>query len=79
MHSKILSVRDAHGALRYLDTGNLPFPNDIKEFHKEKIAERARKEGREISYDAVIGDIFALSRGRLISIPSWQEEKAVSS
>jgi len=78
MLSKVLSVRDAQGAVRYLDHGNLPFTSDIVEFHKEKIAQRAQKEGREISYDAVIGDIFALSRGCLISSPSWQYEASVT-
>ena len=68
--SKVMGVRDAHGAVRYLDRGNLPFASDIVQFHKEKIAERAKKEGRKASYDAVVGDIFALTRGSLISSPS---------
>ncbi len=72
--SKVLGVRDAQGAVRYLDHGNFPFTRDIIEFHKEKIAERAKKEGREISYDAVIGDLFALSQGKLVSSPGWQAE-----
>ena len=73
--SRVIGVRDAQGAIRYLDHGNLPFTRDIVQFHKEKIAERAKKEGREISYDAVVGDIFALTRGSLISSPSWQAEE----
>ena len=66
------------GTVRYLDHGNLPFTSDIVEFNKEKIAERAKKEGREISYNAVIGDIFAFTRGSLISRPSWQDEEMVT-
>ena len=68
--SKILCVKDARGAVRFLDHGNLPFDTDIVEFHKAAIAERAKKEGRDISYDAVIGDVYALSRGTLISSPA---------
>ena len=63
------------GTVRYLNHGNLPFTSDIVEFNKEKIAERAKKEGREISYDAVIGDLYAFSRGYLMSSPSWQDEE----
>jgi methylaspartate mutase epsilon subunit len=72
---KVMGVRDAHGAVRYLDHGNLPFTRDIIEYHKEKIAEREKKEGRKISYDAVIGDIFAPSRGQWISRPGWEAEE----
>jgi methylaspartate mutase epsilon subunit len=74
-HSKVLGVRDARGAVRYLDHGNLPFTNDIVQFHKEKIAERAKIDGRKIGYDAVIGDIYAPSMGNLISSPGWHQEE----
>ncbi|MBN1161543.1 MAG: hypothetical protein JXA17_06335, partial [Dehalococcoidales bacterium] len=36
---KVLGVRDARGACRYLEFGNLPIPDEIKEFHRRKIAE----------------------------------------
>ncbi|MDP4109495.1 MAG: methylaspartate mutase subunit E, partial [Bacillota bacterium] len=42
----MLPVRDNGGAVRILNTGKLPFPQDIKDFHKEKIEERARAEKR---------------------------------
>lgn len=63
---KVMGVRDAEGAGRYLDTGNLPFSNEIKEFHKQKIAERAKKQGSEVTYDTVIKDILSISEGYLV-------------
>ena len=45
---------------------NLPFSEEIVEFHKEKIAERAREQDREISYEAVIKDITSISEGQLV-------------
>ncbi|MFC1942906.1 methylaspartate mutase subunit E, partial [Chloroflexota bacterium] len=77
--SKVMAVRDAQGAVRYLDHGNLPFTSDIIEFHKEKIAERAVKEGKPVDYDTIIGDVFALSRGYFISSSSWQDEEKAKS
>jgi methylaspartate mutase epsilon subunit len=64
---RVLGVRDTQGALRFLDHGNLPFSKEVIDFHQEKLAERGRKQGREISYEAVIGDILSISEGHLIS------------
>ncbi len=63
---KVMGVRDAQGAVRWFDYGNLPFGKDIIEFHKEKIAERERKRGREIDFDTLVDDIVALSEGSLV-------------
>jgi methylaspartate mutase epsilon subunit len=63
---KISGVRDAEGAVRYYDTGNIPFPKDIKKFHKEKIAERSKREGRKVDYSTVVYDILAVGEGTLI-------------
>jgi len=35
--------------VRYFNTENIPLPKEVKEYHKEKLAERARKEGRGLS------------------------------
>ena len=43
---KILPVRDTHGAVRLLDHGNLPLGKESLDFHRERIAERGKAEGR---------------------------------
>ncbi|MBN1188287.1 MAG: methylaspartate mutase subunit E [Dehalococcoidales bacterium] len=63
---KVLGVKDNEGAVRYLDIGNLPFTRDIVEFHKEKVSERGKKQGREPDYETVISDIYSISRGYLV-------------
>lgn len=72
---KIMGVRDAQGAVRYLSHGNLPFSKEILEFHKEKIAEREKMQGKKVSYDTVVSDIVAISRGSLLLDPDWQEKE----
>lgn len=68
---KILGVRDAEGAVRYFDTGNIPFPQEIKELHKEKIAERSRKESRKVDYNTLVYDILAVGEGKFLKpVPS---------
>jgi methylaspartate mutase epsilon subunit len=62
---KVMGIRDAGGACRYLDFGNLPIPEDIKDFHRQKVAEREVAEGRKLDYYAAIDDFWALSKGRL--------------
>jgi len=55
--------------VRFLDTGMLPFTEDIKAFHREKIAERAKNEGREVSFQMSIDDIYAISKSCLVGRP----------
>ena len=66
---KVLPVRDDDGAIRILDFGNLPLDSEIREFHREKIADRARGERREPGFQMVIDDIYAISKGRLVGRP----------
>jgi methylaspartate mutase epsilon subunit len=54
---KAIAARDATGAVRFYDTGLLPFPEDIVAFHREKVAQRAAKESVEVNYKMVLRDI----------------------
>jgi methylaspartate mutase epsilon subunit len=64
--SNVLGVRDNKGAARYLEFGNLPIPEEIKEFHRQKVAKREQVEGRKMDYRVCIGDFWAPSKGFLI-------------
>ncbi|WP_088188315.1 methylaspartate mutase subunit E [Desulfosporosinus sp. FKA] len=66
---KILPARDTTGAVRMLDFGNLPFDETIKDFHRERIAQRGRDEGRDPSFQMVIDDIYAIGKGMLVGRP----------
>ena len=66
---KILPARDNQGAVRLLDTAGLPFSPALKAYHRGKMEERARFEKREISFQMVIDDIYAISKGRLVGRP----------
>jgi methylaspartate mutase epsilon subunit len=64
---KVLGARDSEGAVRYVKCDNLPFTKDIIEFHKEKIAMRSKKLGREVNFDTIADDISAISAGFFLS------------
>lgn len=66
---KMMPVRDNLGCVRYLEFGNVPFTEEIKNFNREKLQERAKVEGRDVSFQMVIDDIFAVGKGRLIGRP----------
>ncbi len=70
---KVLGVRDARGACRYLEFGNLPLPNEIKEFHREKIAERERLEGKKADYHTTVRDLWGLSKGKIVGLPPYDK------
>jgi len=64
-----LTVRDNEGAIRFLNTGNLPFSQDLLDFHKKKVDERAQIEGRAATFQMVIDDVNAISKGHLVGCP----------
>ncbi len=64
--SKVMGVKDAAGAARFYDFGNLPFDEEIKNFHRVKIAERERILGKKIDYDIVVKDLTAVSDGAIL-------------
>lgn len=66
---KMLPARDNHGAIRYLEFGNVPFSDDIKKLNTEKLEERAKFEGRAIGFQMTVDDIFAVGKGSLIGRP----------
>lgn len=66
---KILPVRDNTGAIRLLEAGCVPLPQDILALHHDYVAERARAEGRGPSFQMVIDDINAVSHSQLIGRP----------
>ena len=66
---KIMPARDNDGAVRMLNIAGLPFTEDLKAFHQKKIAERAKAEKRAVSFQMVIDDIYAISKGRLVGRP----------
>ncbi len=69
-----MGVRDSHGAARYLDHGNLPFGNEILEFHREKIAVREKEINRKVDYEVLINDITAIANGSLLPDPGKIEK-----
>ncbi len=70
---KVLGVRDARGACRYLEFGNLPIPDEIKEFHREKIAERENLEGRKADYHTTVRDLWSFSQGKIVGLPPYDQ------
>ena len=63
---KVMGIKDKEGALRYLNHGNLPFPKEVVEFHKGKIAEREKARGKKLDYETLVADLLAVSKGVLV-------------
>ncbi len=64
---RVMAARDNEGAMRYLDFGNLPFNREIMDFHRQKLAERERVQGRKIDYKNVVEDMLAIGKGSLVT------------
>ncbi len=68
-NGKILPIRDNEGFIRIFQKGNIPLSREICDYHRMKLEERAKAEGRTISFQMVTDDIYAISKGRLIGRP----------
>ncbi len=75
IHGRVMPIRDNNGAIRFFDFGNLPIPLEIKNFHREKIEERVKFEKRPVSFQMVLDDIYAISKGRLIGRPKVEGKR----
>ena len=67
---KAMPARDNQGAVRFLEVGNLPFTDDLKTFHRQKLEERAKKENRPVNFQMVIDDVYAIGKGFLVGRPT---------
>ncbi len=63
---QVIAVKDVHGAVRYTDFGNLPFPEEVKEFHRQKVAEREKADSAKADYEMTVRDFWAFSKGQLL-------------
>jgi methylaspartate mutase epsilon subunit len=63
---KLLPARDNTGAVRLLDCGNLPFTEEMKAFHRQRLEERGAFEKRAVSFQMVVDDIYAIGKGHLV-------------
>jgi methylaspartate mutase epsilon subunit len=67
--NKVLPARDNEGCVRILEFGHLGMSDDIKAFHKSKLDERAKTEGRSITFQMTVDDVYAVSMGEMIGRP----------
>ena len=63
----VMVARDMQGAVRYLDAGNVPVPKKVLDYHSECLQARAAKREKGIDYQAIVDDIFSISRGYLVA------------
>ena len=63
---EMMVARDAEGAVRYLDAGRVPVPAAVLRHHKACLDRRAAARGGPIDYNAIVDDIFSISRGYLV-------------
>ncbi len=63
---RVMPIRDASGALRFLDFGALPLSDAIKARHRDKIREREVRENRKADYNMIVEDIYSVSKGILV-------------
>jgi len=60
--AKVRIVRDANGALRYLDPGLVPLPKEVAEYHRTKIGEREKREGTTAGVPWIVREATWASR-----------------
>lgn len=56
----VVPIRDAAGAVRYLQTGDLPFDREIIEYNEKKLKQRGKKECRICDFETAFEDILEI-------------------
>jgi len=72
---EVITARDVQGAVRFLSTGNLQFERELREFHRDKMAERRQAEGNlseKQGYLLVEKDVLQITRGQYKCWPLGQ-------
>ncbi len=64
--NKILPARDSYGAVRYLDVGNVPLTDELKNYNRYMLEKRSITQKRPVDFQMTVDDIFAISEGRLV-------------
>ncbi len=70
LKGEVMVVRDAQGAMRYLNSGNIPLPPEVKEYHRAKLAQRKARGGKKSDVELIIREATWASR------PIEEEEAA---
>jgi methylaspartate mutase epsilon subunit len=59
---RVIPVRDASGAVRYLDPAGLPLPAEVLSYHREMLKRREERDRHRVDYEAAIQDIMEVSK-----------------
>jgi methylaspartate mutase epsilon subunit len=59
---KVIPVRDASGAVRYLNHAGLPFPAEVVQYHRDMLKEREVKDKSRVDYETAIQDVMEISK-----------------
>lgn len=59
--SRILPARDADGCIRILDPGDMPFPADVMEIHRERLRRKAERDGLPFDHTLAVTSVYELS------------------
>jgi methylaspartate mutase epsilon subunit len=70
---KVLPARDVNGAVRYLSYGGLPIDKTLQDYNNDLLEQRAVQEERDVNFQLVVDDIFAVSAGRLVGKPNTSD------
>ncbi len=59
---EVIPILDSSRAVRYLHHAHLPFDAEVLDYHRQKIRDREKKEGREVDFEAAIQDVTEVSK-----------------
>jgi methylaspartate mutase epsilon subunit len=72
--SRVLPARDADGYLRIFDAAALPIPKDVREFHEQRLRQRAERERCRYDRELAISSVTEISEplAKLVPFP-WSQ------
>jgi methylaspartate mutase epsilon subunit len=71
LKGEVFVARDATGAIRYIRSGNIPLPQDVAEYHRDKLAQARECDKGSLSIDWAIDEVEWAGR----SIEDWVKNR----
>jgi methylaspartate mutase epsilon subunit len=65
----LVAVRDCNGAIRFVNIDQMPFPDEVKEFHQHKVHQRMVKESNTKIFEILEKDLTRIWKNDFVTWP----------
>ena len=65
VRDRVMGDQGLQGSHKVYGIRQSTFPEEVRDFHRQKVAEREKVEGRKMDYEVIVQDFWAFSKGQI--------------